>query len=126
MKTMPTSPYPVSVSLCLSAADWRKTMAAETTIVDKVPFPKHIGAVMPMRDKDNGLWLVVCFNTQLKTLPEWERVGMVVHEAVHVWQFICQQIGETDHAWEIEAYSVQWITNWLTEGLVDAGWLSDV
>jgi hypothetical protein len=45
-----------------------------------------------------------------------EVISTIVHEAVHVWQFICRVIGEDDPGIETEAYSIQHIT----EMLIDA------
>lgn len=36
--------------------------------------------------------------------------GILVHEAVHIWQEICDDMGEDRPPAEFEAYSVQWIS----------------
>lgn len=42
--------------------------------------------------------------------------ALLVHEAVHVWQEICERMGEHNPSREFEAYSVQW----LSQELMDA------
>ncbi len=41
--------------------------------------------------------------------------ALLVHEAVHVFQAVCRQIGEDSPSSEFEAYSVQWIAQELME-----------
>jgi hypothetical protein len=45
-----------------------------------------------------------------------EVISTIVHEAVHVWQFLCRHIGEDRPGLEMEAYGIQYIT----ERLIDA------
>ena len=45
-----------------------------------------------------------------------EVIMTLVHEAVHVWQFLCGHIGEKAPGQEMEAYGIEEITR----GLVDA------
>ena len=44
-----------------------------------------------------------------------ETCGLIVHEAVHVWQAICEAMGEEQPSTEFEAYSLQAITQCLLE-----------
>ena len=44
-----------------------------------------------------------------------EIVGLLTHEATHIWQSIRDRIGERNPGAEFEAYSVQWITQQLIE-----------
>lgn len=53
----------------------------------------------------------------------WDKVpstaklaGLCFHEAVHVWQTCCDEIGERNPGTEIEAYSIQGIGQWLLQG----------
>ena len=41
--------------------------------------------------------------------------GLLVHEAVHVWQKVCKYLGEDNPSSEFEAYSIQWIAQELME-----------
>lgn len=40
-------------------------------------------------------------------------ISMLTHEAVHVWQQICEEMREQFPSKEFEAYTIQWITQLL-------------
>lgn len=52
---------------------------------------------------------IVCLNDSSK-MTAVEKVSILVHEAVHIWQYICNAIGENNPSKEFEAYSIQSIT----------------
>lgn len=57
----------------------------------------------------------------LVAMEGWEKataiqiVGLLIHEAVHIWQSMCENIGENEPSREFEAYSIQWISQELME-----------
>lgn len=55
--------------------------------------------------RDAGVCLV-CLKEGL-ALSDIEVFGLLVHEAVHVWQFHCEWIGEEKPGNETEAYAIQ-------------------
>ena len=48
-------------------------------------------------------------------------IGMVTHEAVHIFQFMCADVGEKDPSPEFEAYTIQAITQHLLWAMEEAG-----
>ena len=59
-------------------------------------------------DGKHGLAIVVCLRDAHKHSPI-EVAGLLVHEAVHVWQAHVDQIGEATPGREQEAYGIQCI-----------------
>ncbi len=62
--------------------------------------------------------ILVTFNREVwtKATPV-QRVGIVVHEATHVWQWICDNAGIKEPDMETEAYSVMAITQNLLKAI---------
>lgn len=54
----------------------------------------------------SGLRSVVCLRN-LDDLDPVAVVSLIAHEAMHVWQFVREYLGETTPSHEFEAYSVQ-------------------
>lgn len=92
------------LTLCLSEDEMRRAM-------------KRIGQSLPWlaAGKDacvhafagpGGLCCVVCLG-DVTSRSGVEIAGLLVHEAVHVWQHWCDDIGEYKPGMEQEAYGVQ-------------------
>jgi hypothetical protein len=89
---------------------------SEAEFIDAV---KHIGESVHQQWQGNGHACTHIFRcpgkpmTVIVALSGWkgrdpiEVAGMLVHEAVHVWQRHAQDIGEEDPGDEQEAYAVQ-------------------
>lgn len=61
-----------------------------------------------MLQEGKNLACIVCVDlTEIKKRPISEVANILVHEAVHVWQAYCRDIGETSPSDEFEAYSIQ-------------------
>jgi len=52
---------------------------------------------------------IVCLDVKRKEDPN-RIVGLIIHEAVHVWRYIREEIGEKNPSAEFEAYAVQTIS----------------
>lgn len=64
----------------------------------------EVGKVHPFEDSDGGVILIVCVKP---TDSVRDLQATIVHESVHVWQFVKEYIGENEPSKEFEAYSVE-------------------
>lgn len=67
--------------------------------------------------KDGKTIIIVCIKVDDRT--GIEVAGLLVHEAVHIWQEMCDNIGERSPSTEFEAYSIQTISQELMWGFRD-------
>ena len=114
-RTLIQSPYFYGV--CLDEKDYHKTLK-------KLELPERLWApfVNPGKDATVHYWVhddgrnvaLVCIKDAHKHKPG-SVVGILVHEAVHIWQAIKEDMGETHPSKEFEAYSIQWIVQELIE-----------
>lgn len=51
---------------------------------------------------------IVCLN-DTKKVTDVQKVGLLCHEAIHIWQYIREELGEHNPSKEFEAYSIQTI-----------------
>lgn len=95
------------LALCLSEAEYLAAMR-HLRISDPDPWVND-GAdatVHHVRSPKGGLCCIVCMHGHEQHSPV-EVAGMLVHEAVHVWQQYAEEIGEHHPAREQEAYAIQ-------------------
>lgn len=59
-----------------------------------------------LENKDGSSAVIVCIRTKEKRSLV-ETYGLLVHEAVHIWQGACDLIGEENPGKETEAYAIQ-------------------
>lgn len=60
------------------------------------------------KEGENKQCAIVCLaEDSQKTCNAIEIAGMLVHEAVHVWQYHAEKMGETKPGDEQEAYAIQ-------------------
>ena len=98
--------------LCLCRT--KKEYAAAVKHLNAEEYPSFLStpqadATTHIFTKDNKLTLVVCLGDCTGRDP-LEVVGLLVHEAVHVWQQYCQYYGEHSPGTEQEAYAIQAIS----------------
>ena len=93
---------PVKWGFCPTKEAWDAEMKRMDYDED---WPLDKAAAMVTQLEDGAVLLVTC-------RPEYDEeptLGLLVHEAVHVWQFMCERMHEDAPGDEIEAYSIQHI-----------------
>ena len=94
------------LTLCLSEAEFDAVLA-KLKIRERPPFVIYgSDATTHHLDSDDGYGVVVCL-TNFDKLNAIETAGVLIHEAVHVWQEYCLRIGEKNPGLEQEAYAIQ-------------------
>lgn len=76
---------------------------------DFMPNPQADACVHYFKKADGRECAIVCMRDASKRTPI-EIAGLLVHEAVHIFQAVCENVGEKYPSSEFEAYSVQWIS----------------
>lgn len=95
------------LTLCLSEAEYEAAMAHLKCCprVDWIKTPQA-SATAHYVETSGELACIICMRDWEDRNPI-EVAGLLVHEAVHVWQEYCAHIGETQPGREQEAYAVQ-------------------
>lgn len=98
---------PIKYALCISEKKFRKELK-RLKITENIPFTLN-GANSTVHyfkhTANNDECCIVCLEMDLK-IDLLQYYGLLVHEAVHIWQTITDIIGEkNDH--EFEAYCIQ-------------------
>lgn len=83
------------------------------------PFTRSDGTTHLLR-KDGILTCIVCVRKR-EDLERESLIGILVHEAVHVWQAIRDNMNEEAPSPEFEAYTVQHIAQWLVRHACELG-----
>ncbi len=97
------------MTLCLTDGEFRKALKHCGVVDSETQFMKtaHADATVHWMENRNGdLCCIVCLG-DCSGRSGVEIAGLLVHEAVHVWQRYCDRIGEHSPGVEQEAYAVQ-------------------
>lgn len=95
-------------TLCLSKEEYQQAL-------DQVEVTDDIGQWAPKSGArthtvyDSNMSCIVCMNGSQDATPI-EIAALLVHEAVHIWQAHCEDIGEEKPGKEQEAYAIQGIS----------------
>jgi hypothetical protein len=104
--------------LCLREKDYLAAMKHLNVPVIGPWLLETKGATAHLCVRPNGdMAVVVCMRPEQRPLTEM--LGMLVHEATHVWQHYAEQIGETNPGKEQEAYAIQAISQELMQSFLD-------
>lgn len=106
--------------LCLDEPTFHAALA-DCGITDRPVFManSHSHATLHFAEHQNGqLVCIVALGPWAGRKPV-EVAGLLVHEAVHVWQRYCDRIGERNPGDEQEAYAIQAIAQELMQSFVE-------
>jgi hypothetical protein len=108
------SPY--CIGLCVSEELFKKELKRlKLPIKDWPEFvPKHKDARVHLFQNGSYLCAILCIKKN-KKVTKSEIIGLIVHEAVHIWQEIKLSINESNPSIEFEAEAMQNISQRLIE-----------
>ena len=116
-----TSPH--YIALCLASKAFQKELKHLKVPREKWPDfmgSPHADATTHYFVLDNKHSAIVCIRNTKKKSAE-AICGLLVHEAVHIWQDICKILGEHSPSSEFEAYSIQALSQVLFEKFAELG-----
>lgn len=95
------------LTLCLSEREFRKAIKH----LKSPSIPRWVNAnadatLHTFEHAKRGIVCVVCLGN-CKGRSPIEVAGLLVHEAVHIWQHWCDDVGESNPGSEQEAYAIQ-------------------
>jgi hypothetical protein len=101
---------PYHYGFCPNARAWDAEMA-RLKIKEPPPYPAEYDGRCTHFEcaKDRNACSIVTLGKEAK--PPRLKVGMLIHEAMHVWRFMRYAIGEDAPSMEFEAYSMQSIAS---------------
>lgn len=106
------------LTLCLRRASYVSAMKHLNLPIVEAWVAAGKGATAHTAIRSNGdMVVVVCLRTTPRPLTEV--IGMLAHEATHVWQHYAQTIGERHPGDEQEAYAIQAITQELVQSFFE-------
>lgn len=120
-RALVVSPY--YYGLCLSEKDFRKELKRLDVPKDSWPpfvATERANATAHFFKDGKGAQSVIVTIGSSKGRSLAQIHGLLVHEAVHIWQAIRENIGEQSPSSEFEAYSIQAISQRLMEAFADA------
>lgn len=101
---------PLYYGFCPSKKAWDREMK-RLGIKDEYPHPDGAGGRMHDFEHSDGAHavLITICEKQAKEADLVTLIGIMTHEATHVWQTMLDYMGEKDPSPEFEAYSMQFI-----------------
>lgn len=107
---------PVSIGFCPSVEVWKRENKRLTGNLETYDGAKACGCTRLLRDEKGRSVILVMLGQAISEDDPMEIMMTLVHESVHVWQYIRQVIGEVEPGIEMEAYGIENIAR----GLVSA------
>lgn len=111
------TPY---LTLCLSPKQFKRVLKYSEIEDDVNWISQNADATTHLYTKPSKRLTIVCIDVE-ETPTLVELVGLLAHEATHVWQGFRDSIGEDNPSSEFEAYCVQHFTQQLLHAYIKQG-----
>jgi hypothetical protein len=116
-------PVPMYVGLCTNEAQFHRELRRMKVPQNHWPDFVSKGAKARVHrldkvDDATQACSIVCISDDIECPVQI--IGLLIHEAVHVWQNICEAIFEDNPSGEFEAYGIQSIALGLIEAYADS------
>lgn len=105
---------PIYLGFCPNKKAWNAVMK-EFKIKDPPPYPTTDGCTQYLCNEITGDALILVTVNENDKFNLLTTIGLMAHEAVHVFDLICEHINEDEPSKEFKAYSIQAITMELLE-----------
>jgi hypothetical protein len=100
--------YPTYIGFCPSERAWRRQMRKLQALDE--PYPSS-DAKCTRFETGSKTVVLITMSERLDGHCPIGRVALLVHEAVHAWQYVREEIGQSGREGkEIEAYAIQHLT----------------
>jgi hypothetical protein len=103
-----------NLCLCLSEEEYVRTLRQLSVRANGSWVSSGANATTHQFSREGGLACVVCL-AKTEGRSGVEIAGILVHEAVHIWQAWCEFYGEDTPGAEQEAYAVQYLAHTLMQ-----------
>lgn len=116
MKYFDTGPLFISLGFTTNPKAYLKEMV-RLGVKDSSPFVSAgaFATVHTMTHEKHGICCIVCLDaTRMKKVHVTQLTCLMAHESVHVLQRVREFMGEKCLGEEMEAYTIQWLTQTLT------------
>ena len=80
------------------------------------PYPATDGCCTVFERADEHLLIVTIGDSAEKTRSAEQIIGILAHEAAHVWEFAKERMAETSAGSEIDAYAIGYLVSALVAG----------
>lgn len=111
-------PWPIYLGFCPSRKAWANEKRKKKISGNWPDFHKRGGICIQLEDKDGSTMVIVAINGAFDDPAEG--ILTLVHEAVHVWQYVCEAIGERSPGIETEAYTIEHFSRLLMNAYTEA------
>ena len=115
-----TGAAPITAIYCPSERAWKRAM--KKFKMGQQHYPTSHGSVTVFEPSNGGnkLHVMAFDNDVLSGLTDLQVIGLVVHECVHITQYIAVEMNDDSPSMEFQAYSVQCLTMDVLGAMKDA------